>query len=183
MANQLTRYATVASVRTAGEGYFFGVSIQVEDIGVGVIVSGVDQCKVWQFVLPFRAVVRQISTEVTTAGGAGKKYGVGLFDVNGNLVLETGALDANTVQLNTTSITAVTLEPGIYWQGQTADTTTVQLRDLVRGSTEVSFLNASGTIIADGTTGNAGSVGTLPSTMGALVSNAVRQPAAVLFLP
>lgn len=173
----------VAEIATAGEGYFWGISIQVEDYTAGLIVSGIDQCRVWQFVLPFRAVVRQITSEVTTGGGGGKKYGVGLFDANGNLLLETGALDANVVAINTTAITAVTLEPGIYWQGQTTDSVTTQLRELSRGTSEVALMNDSGVIITDGTTGNAGVAGILPATMGALATNAVRQPAAVLFLP
>ncbi len=183
MANQLTRYATVATVDTAGEGYFFGVSIEASDFGVGTIISGVDQCRAYQFVLPFRTVVRKITSEITTGGGASKKYGVGLFDVNGDLILETGALDANTTQILTTSITAVTLEPGIYWLGQTSDSATTAMRVVVRGTIERDIFINSGTIIFDATTSNAGSAGVLPSSMGSLVNNAVRQPGAVLFQP
>ena len=182
MSNQLTRYATVATVDTAGEGYFFGVSIALEDFDAGTIINSTDQVIAWQFVLPFRAVVRQITSEITTGGGASKLYGVGLYDIAGNRLLHTGALDANTTQILTTAITAVTLEPGIYWQAQTSDSATTAMRTNPWGTLEQSLLNDSGAILT-GKGANASSAGVLPATLGAVTAATVRKAAAVLFLP
>ena len=92
MANQLTRYATVATVDTAAQGYFVGLEVFAGEGSSGTILIGVNETRVYQFVLPFRAVVRNITTEVTTGGAAGKKYGAGLYDASKNRLLHTGAL-------------------------------------------------------------------------------------------
>ena len=182
MANQLTRYATVATVDTAGEGYFYGLTVAVSDGSGGLIISTVDDVYVWQFVLPFRQVVRQITSRVTTGGGASKLYGVGLYDIDGTRVVTTGALDANTTQINTTAITAVTLEPGVYWSAQTSDSATTQLLTFVFGSVETNILNDSGAIIV-GKGANGSSAGVLPATLGAVSAATARLPATVLYLP
>ena len=180
MANQLTRYATVATVDTADQGYFVGLSVHLADTGTAVIVAAIDQTRAYGFVLPFRVVVGNIVTEVTTGGGAGKKYGVGLYDVNGNLILETGTLDANTTQINSTSITAVTLEPGIYFHAQTSDSATTQLRTINFVSQEQDFLKQ-GSANQVGIASNTGSVGTLAATMGTLDGSTNRAPSYALY--
>ncbi len=186
MANQLTRYATVATVDTAGEGYFIGVGIYAPAslTGTGTIVSANDEVQVFQFVLPFRVVVRNIVTSVVTQAGAGKKYGVGLYDVDKNLVLETGAIagDGGTVK-NKTSITAVTLEPGVYYHAQTTDdAATLKMlgysfsaapQDVLNEQTEKRWAKAT----------NTASAGVLPATLGDLTNVATRSPVFTSYEP
>ena len=166
----------VASVDTAGEGYFFGATVHGTRQVVGTIVGTIDNCRAWQFVLPFRATINRIQTEVTTGGGAGKKYGAGLYDSAKNLVVETGALDANTTQVNITTVTEFTVEPGVYWVAGTSDSTTTQLR---RFDFETTALNVATTPRA-GIAANGGSAGVMPSTLGN-ISSAQSPPPIVLF--
>lgn len=168
----------VATVDTAGEGWFFGAVVHMyPQFANGGIFSGIEQTNTWQFVLPFRASVKTIVTEVTSGGGAGKKYGVGLYDVTKNLILETGALDGNTVQINVTTITQVILEPGIYWYAVTGDSTSIQLK---RFDPENTLLHGIATP-RQGTATN-GSAGVLPATLGTITGVARAIPRG-LFLP
>lgn len=178
MAGRLPRLpGVVATVATAGEGYFFGYTIAAPVKAVGTLVAAVDRVMAYQFVLPFRAIINRILTEVTTVGGAGKLYSVGLYDSSKNLLVHTGALDANTVQKNETSVTLITLEPGIYWFAQTADTTTVQARAT---TTDVSF-PASATTVRHGRAANASSTGVLPATLGAVSFDLVAATLAMFY--
>ncbi len=178
MANQLTRYATVATVDTAGEGLFYAVTIHAPRPGVNT-VGTIDQVRVHQFVLPFRATINRIMTEVTTGGGAGKKYGVGLYDVAKNLLVETGALDANTVQANETTVTQITFEPGVYWIASTSDSASTQLR-IANSETVFKHLM---TTVRMGTAANAaGSPGVLPSTLGAISTGQKEPPLCAFYL-
>ncbi len=181
MAGRLPRVTgATGAVTDTDIGYFVGVVINpYNPSGVGVIVTGVDQCRCVQFVLPFRAVVNQITTEVTTGGGASKKYGVGIYDRDSNLLVETGALDANTTQVNNTSVTATTLEPGVYFLAWTADTTTVQLRSLIFNTAIVANINSPATAKKIGTAANNGTNGVLPATLGTITAAIINSPYAV----
>ena len=180
MANQLTRYATVASVDTAGQGYFFGYSVYTMAGSTGPLVNTIDKLRVFSFVLPFRAVVGNIATEVTTGGGPGKKYGVGLYDTNKNLILETGALDANTTQVNSTSITSVTLEPGHYYLAQTSDSTSTATRIIADPGANKALINVD--VAQIGVAANsAGAPGVLPATLGTITASTARSCCATVF--
>jgi hypothetical protein len=185
MANQYTRYATIATVDTAGEGYFIGVGIQAFDslTATSTIVSANDQVRVFQFVLPFRAVVRNIVSQVGgTPGAGGSKYGMGLYDVDKNLLLETGALAADASGRIRTTITAVTLEPGVYFFAQTVDDSTATFLALNVAASPFDALNE-GTTKRVGSTANAASAGVLPATLGVITASTTRKPAFVLFEP
>ena len=183
MANQLTRYATVATVDTAGEGYFIGLAVLVPKNDTNLGFSGVNQTWAWQFVLPFRAKVSNIIAEVIAAGAAGKKFGVGLYDKDKNLLLKTAALDANsaTVQSDTLA-TPVTLEPGIYWFAQTCDDVATQFKCLETG-TAPSFTTINENTVRGGIAANAGSAGVLPATLGTISANTARNPILAVFEP
>ena len=184
MANQLTRYATVATVDTADQGYFFGVFIQhPTNVSSGAtFVSVADQVDVFQFVLPFRVVVGNIVTEITGAGGAGKKYSVGLYSADGNtLLVHTGALAADATGILKTAISpTVTLEPGVYFFAQTTDdgaTTATRINvdafafDLLNEGSSTRFGNAA----------NTSSAGVLPATLGTITPPASRNPIVAVF--
>lgn len=182
MAGRLPRLpGVVASVSTAGRGYFIGYSIFTVTGSVGTLVQVVDQVRVFSFILPFRAVVANIATEVTTAGGASTLYGVGLYDTNKNLLLHTGAVDANTTQVNNVAITARTLEPGHYWLAQTSDSATTQCRIINTPATEKTLMNAA--TVQVGTAANAASAGVLPATLGTITAAVNRLACTAVFAP
>jgi hypothetical protein len=168
-------------VDTAGEGYFVGISLYLALSGAGVATNGTTETRVFQFVLPFRAVVRNITTEVTTGGASGKKYGVGLYDIGGNRLLHTGALDAEAVARNVTSITAVTLEPGVYYQAQTTDDSNTQFRRLMTELGGIILLKDTGALV--GLAANTSSAGVLPATLGTVTANSDRLPIYSIFSP
>ena len=180
MANQLTRYATVATVDTAGEGYFVGVAIGPVASSAGVMSSGVTETRVFPFVLPFKATIRNITTEVTTGGAAGKKYSVGLYDADKNQVLTSGTIDAEAIAVTTTSITAVTLEPGVYWQAQTTDDNATQFRRILSDLSPFTLINDATDVIG---LANASSAGVLPATLGTITGSTGRLPMYVIFSP
>ncbi len=184
MSGRLPRLpGVVASVDTAGEGYFIGVTINVGSTDGGLIVSGVNQTWARQFVLPFRAKVSNIITEVTTAGASGKKYGVGLYDKDKNLLFKTAALDANsqTVQSDTLA-TSVTLEPGVYWLASTCDDAATGFRVLTT-ETDQSFGPVNENTVRGGTAANASSAGVLPATLGTISANTSREVLFAVFEP
>jgi hypothetical protein len=133
-------------------------------------VTAIDQTRVYQFVLPFRVTVGNIVSRVTTGGGAGKLYGIGLYNAAGSLVLETGALDANTVAISKTAITPVTLDPGPYFFAWTSDSTSTALSafSVTVGGAADAILNA-GAVEKVGTAA-ASSAGVLPASMGTVTA-------------
>ena len=170
MANQLTRYATVATVDTAGEGGFLGGIIYPNSAALGTETLGsANDVHVYQFVLPFRAVIRTIGFEVFTLE-VGKLAGFGLYDVNGNRLVHTGAVSTTTTGRKFTSVTAVTVEPGVYFLAWTADGTTFAYITQLNVSTGTlgNFWNQSATRI--GVAANPSVAGVLPATLGAITA-------------
>ena len=165
---------SVATVDTAGEGYFLPYWIHGTSTSSGVIVVA-DDVRAAQFILPFRATANRILTEVVTVGGAGKLYGVGIYDINKNLLTETGALDANTVQFNETTITQITFEPGVYWFAWTSDSGTVQLRNGTAGNS-ASALNAMSTKRSAIAGNSPISPGVLPAALGTTTTASTSSP-------
>ena len=158
-------------VDTADQGYFLGVQVfPAASSASTALVTAINQTRVFQFVLPFRVTVGNIVSRVTTGGGAGKLYGIGIYSAAGALMLETGALDANTVAVNKTAITPVTLTSGPYFFAWTSDSTTTQLSAFVvtSGGATDAILNA-GSVEKVGTAA-ASSAGVLPASMGTVTA-------------
>ena len=183
MANQLTRYATVAVVDTAGEGGFFGLTVSYASIGGPTLISdGAERTFVYQFVLPFRATIATVNSEITIAE-VGKFYGLGIYDVAGNLVVRTAAIGMDSTGRQETALAAsATLEPGVYYFAQTTDGTTGKLRATANNAAEMNIVNQ-GTENRIGRAGNNGSAGVLAATMGAITASASRSAAMALFKP
>ena len=182
MSGRLPRLAgVVATVDTAGQGYFIAVTVTIPTSASGVIVSAINQVRAFQFVLPFRAKVSKVATEVLTAGASGKKFGLGLYDKDKNLLLKTAALDANsqTVQSDTLA-TPVILEPGVYWFAQTSDDVATAFRVVLVGT---AFNAPNANIARTGTAANNASAGVLPATLGTITGDTTRNPAIVMFEP
>ena len=181
MANQLTRYATVATVDTAGEGYFIGAAVHLVSTGVLEPAGVANQVLVYQFVLPFRATIREVITEVTTLVAA-SLYSCGIYTPDGNtLLINSGTFNGATTGIKSNVIAAVTLDPDVYLFAQTANTTTT----LVTRSLNLSLpciLLTGGAVVRCATAANASAAGVLPATLGALTST-TRMPMMAVFSP
>ena len=186
MANQLTRYATVATVDTADQGYFFGYL--VFDAGTKANASLADSNnRVWtyQFVLPFRAIVRKIVFELITGVDASDSS-FGLYNFDGtSLLVHTGAVSTDIADqgIIETAVTAVTLEPGIYVFVQTSSSISVQAKVWNIGNQAYAMMNAGATRPFVGFAANASSSGALPATLGTITASTARNPSIVGFLP
>ena len=181
MAGRLPRVTgAVGSVDTAGQGYFFAVFISPTSASTQLLIA-TEEVRAVQFVLPFRATVNRIVTEVTTTGGSGKKYGLGLYSADGQTLLtETGALDANSATTNITTITQITFEPGVYWFAWTSDSTTVKLRGgaVTSGVLILDTLTTKRSVVA----GNSPSpAGVLPSSLGTMTTGSSTVPPFAVF--
>ncbi len=174
-----------AHIHIAGEGYFFAPTIHPPtNINGGVIVGGVDEVRAIQFLLPCRAVVNRLLTEVTTVGGASTLYGVALYSADRNTLLKaSGAIDANTTQQNLTTLTAFFLNPGVYWLAWTADTTSLQMRTTnIPGAGSLQFLSDTTTRRTGIAANAAPSPGTFPATLGAISAGLTEPPVALYFI-
>ena len=184
MANQLTRYATVATVDTANQGYFCGGIVFPQNAGaVQEPVTSANQIRLFAFVLPFRATTRKIVTEVTTQE-ASSLYSVGIYNANGTqLLIDSGTFDGSSTGIKQNTITAVTLEPGPYLFVQTANTTTTLiLRVFNIGSLVQPLMNGTD-IVAASIGANTSSSGVLPATTGAFTRVTDRVVTATIFAP
>lgn len=101
------------------------------------------------------------------------------YRVAGARLLNTGGFSGATIQLVQTSITPVTLDPGVYYLAQTSSDATVQVRTINLPAASGGMLNV-GSVEKVGTAANAASSGVLPSTLGA-ISSASFGPAMVAF--
>ena len=183
MANQLTRYATVATVDTADQGYFFGGIINPMTRGVEEVVSVADRVRLYAFVLPFRATVRRVATEVTTLEAA-SLYSVGIYNADGtSLLVDSGTFNGASTGIKQNTITAVTLEPGPYLFAQTANTTTtLVVRVFAINSIIQAILNGTDMVVCS-RAANTSSSGVLPATTGALTRDTARQVTMTVFAP
>jgi hypothetical protein len=165
---------------TADRGYFFSYTINPPvTAAAATIVGANDQVRAVQFVLPYRVVVRRIAVEVTTAGAAGSKVAVGIYSSDGNTKLvDSGALDAASTGVKTASITAVTLNPGVYWFAQAASDATVQTRTINAVTAATNMLNPN-TNKKIGIAANAAAAGVLPSSLGTITGSGINTAIAV----
>jgi hypothetical protein len=168
-----------------GGGYFCGYTIQTPIApAANVFVNSINQVYAYEFVLPFDTIVGNISCELTTAGAAGKKYGIGIYSADRNTkLLETGALaaDAALGAKNTVLSPRVTLLRGVYWLAQTTDDVATQLRLAIAANLQLSALNA--VVGRYGTAANAAAAGVLPTTLGAVAASIGRGPVLAVFQP
>jgi len=170
MSNQYTRYATVAMVDTAGGGGVFLVTIFPPASSHGGTTGTLNLVAVAQFVLPFRVVVRNITFSVAVLE-VGKFAGLGIYSVARNRLVHSGAVSVATTGIKTASVTAVTLEPGVYFFAWTLDGLTASLNavpNLTQGTTAVI---ASEVATRFGFATNVSVAGVLPATLGGIGEN------------
>ena len=174
-----------AHIHVAGQGYFFVPTISTPtNTSAATIVGSVDEVHTMQFLLPCRAAINRLLTEVTTVGGASTLYGVALYSADRNTLLkESGAIDANTAQENITTLTAFFLNPGLYWLAWTADTTSLQMRTTnIPGSGSLQFLSDTTTRRCGLAANAAPSPGTFPATLGAISAGLTEPPVSLYFI-
>ena len=181
MSGRLPRLAgVVATVDTADQG-FLSSSIMHggQAIADAAVVAGANEVRVLQFVLLFRITIGQLSFQVTTLD-AGNFVGTGIYSADRNtLLLESGGVSTTTTGVKVTALgSPVTLEPGIYWQADTVDSTTVQMRKTSMNSMDTLF-NAQ-TLKKMGIAANASIAGALPATLGAITA-AAQSPIYVIY--
>ena len=143
--------------------------------------AGADVVKVWQFVLPYRAVVGKIVFQISTLS-VGAFASVGIYNAGGtNLLVHTGAVSTTDAEIKNISLaSSVTLEPGVYLFAWTHSDATIRMRGWVSSNTNQGFLIQNGDRVGDAA--NASSSGVLPATTGAITVFA-RNIAAAYFEP
>lgn len=140
--------------------------------GAGAVaLSGGSANLVWgnKVVLPWgnQLTVNKLVFKVFTAGGAGAKGAMAVYDKNGNKLLDTGAVDvtaANTLHAITLS-SPVTLTPGLYYMVFTCSDTTCTVGGVVA---QVNGLYTDATFPINVQAANASAAGVMPATLGAL---------------
>lgn len=169
-------------VDTADKGYMFGVSIQGMEASGSTTAFGLNLHKVWQFVVPHRITVGNIIFEVTTASGPATNLNLGLWNAAATtLVLQTGVLsaagspDINATGIKTVAITAVTVDPGVYWLTMTTDSLVLVLRGISPSSAYLNFLNA-GAVEKVGNCANDGAAGVFPASCGTVTASSTSPP-------
>ena len=161
-----------------------GTSVFYLEVGANTLINtAVNETRVFEFVLPFRATISKVVSEVRVLE-TGKFYGVGLYDVNGNLVVRTAALSLDSIGIQESNlVTPATLEPGVYYLAQTTDATgTGALRGLTSNSATLAIMNE-GAENRAGAAANDGTAGVLAATMGAVSASQATMPAEVFFKP
>jgi hypothetical protein len=161
----------VANNATSGAGGFFGVSIHLpSNIASAAIETSANKVRALQFVLPFRAVISKVNTEITGAGGAGSKYGVALYDSGKNLLVQSGALAADrSAAIYSDSFGPVTLPAGVYYFAYTSDSTSLTLR-LYNGTGLAALIENAGVARIGNSANDAPTPGTFPSALGTITS-------------
>ena len=174
----------VAVVDTADQGYFCGGIVTASlALGVQEVTNIADRVHLFGFVLPFRAVVRKVATEVTTLEAA-SLYSVGIYNADGtSLLVDSGTFNGATTGIKQNTVTAVTLEPGPYLFAQTANTTTTLVVRIFAVGTALQGLVNGTDITTFSIAANTSSAGVLPATTGALTRNTDRQLTAAIFAP
>lgn len=172
MAGRLPRVTgAVGAVDTAGEGGFWGETVLMPETSATTVITTVaDRVRVAQFVLPFRAVVRNVTIQILTLETSGLAS-VGIYDVSKNLVVDSGTFSTTSTAVLSNAITAVTLEPGVYWSAWTGDGTTMAAR-FVNGTSGASDISKKVTV-KRGRAANASSSGVLPATLGAITAETI----------
>ena len=187
MAGRLPRVTgAVGAVDTVDQGYFFGYTIQEPTTkSTGALVATNNKVRIYKFVLTFRATVGKIAWELET-GVNSSKSGIGLYNVDGTTrLVHTGGIDTQIADQGViqTSVTAVTLEPGVYTLALTSTSTSVIARVINLTGNGMNLVNEGATLPSFGIAANSSSSGVLPATLGVITDSTAINPAMVVFKP
>ncbi len=147
-------------------------------VGVGVI----DEVVAFQFVQEFGVTIQTLRIFVDTFE-AGKVFGIGIYDKDGNLLFETGARSTTSVGLQSIVLGAPqTVNAGVYFIGWTCDGTAARLRGISFGddATLNEMMNANATKRA-GTATAAATPGVMNAALGAITQDLTFTECPVLY--
>lgn len=166
----LTGGGKIATVDTADEGYWWGLFSWGGTVATAAPIA-TDTVRAIQFVLPYRIIVGRLSLEITTLS-VGGSIGVGIYNADGQTRLITSAaISTTTTGVKTVTLgAAVTLEPGVYWFGYTADNTVIRVAVINLSAQVANVLNARTTKKLTVAGNGPDSPGVLPSALGALTT-------------
>lgn len=172
-ANESAPGQVVGSVAGTGPFFYGGVgAIPVASTSnLTICPNAVNQVSLFMFYLPFaitlRKVVFNLNTHSTTAG---IKVNFGLYDLNNNLILDSGAIDvgsATTAGIISASFTAKTIQAGWYYFAQACQDNIAifAVTSLPAASTEQTK-----NLLRTGRATNLASGGVLPTTTGTILA-------------
>lgn len=118
------------------------------------------------------AITVSLITFSVLSSDAGKFWGVGLYDLDGNLILDSGpvVMPASPLinQMLHSSISPVTIGSGIYWMASSTNSPSSTLRSVSTPSASTNLLNDGVAIL--GAAANPSVAGQLPATTGAITT-------------
>jgi hypothetical protein len=164
---------TVTPVGFGNPAAAFFIGMQVINIPAALGFAGIvpvsNDVKGALFMLPFDFTVSAL-TFYRNAGFAGEKAGVGLYNANRVLVVDSGPQDMSTGTAKRITITPVALSAGMYYLASTGSSggTPPSVLVLPTNTAELPVLNSGVTRYGKVTSG--GSAGQLPSTLPAFTT-------------
>jgi hypothetical protein len=157
--------------------YFWAVYVSYPQgpAGTNPAASPANNVIVYEFVLPFSFTISQITIEITTARVSTNKVGVGLYNSDGNLLVQTGALNTGSLGFYVTPVSPVTVDAGKVFFAQTTNDISLSCRTMTLISQFADILNH--TTIRIGTSNQSPpSAGVLPATIGTLTAAINNRP-------
>lgn len=170
---------------TAGQGFFWGGSgsdLPAAAATTTAVISSNNQIMVFQFIIAFAITVRNVTVRINSAN-SGKFCGCGIYDINGNLLIDSGRFDQTT--LNTTLANSlpspVVLPPGTYYFAYSQDSTNASTAGYTTLATQFIILNGTSAVRRAFATNSWSSSTGFPPTLGALTQSAAGSFPLVLF--
>lgn len=179
-----------ADLRTAQKGYFWGAvgfnDAAITGTATPIAPTGANTVLVFQFALDAIVTVRKVTFLNGSTVTASATASFGIYDLSGNLLLDSGAFSTAVATQNLTNTlgSPVTLNPGIYWFAQACTNGTNDARGSAAGAIftgSVLPIARNLNTVRQGTAANAYSGGVLPATLGVVTGVTTRAPVAILF--
>jgi hypothetical protein len=169
--------STVGRQTLTGAGEYFS-NIPLGATTTTVSMASANQVFLHRVYIPHKVTYNSITVNVGTLSGGGL-MGFGVYNnACTSKLIDSGAVSTgSTGNVSTTLGAAVTLSPGFYWFGWTADNTTAALRGISINNNVVTLMNQGTVQIGVGA--NASAAGVLPSACGAVSSLAAASPAMI----
>ena len=176
--------ASGSSFNTAGYGGFWSAGKEMEIFyGTSQSAANVNTSNVvdvFQFDLKAAYTIRRVSCIVNSQGAHTANFGI--YDNNGNLLLDSGAISMASLGPISVTITPITLSVGTYYFAQSGNTGSPLAVDGfgVAATAIVDMMNANGSVKI-GQAANATSGGALPTALGVITADSVYNNMAAVF--
>jgi hypothetical protein len=142
-----------------------------------VLESTADQVKVIQVVVPYKITVGHITADVS-AVSSGQTFNIGVYTAGGAKLIDSGSMSCTSTGAVTSAITAVVLQPGVYYYAYAATSTACGLNG--SGNSSQVWTNANSGAARSAVATYALASGLLPSSLGSLTASPVVAPFAFL---